>query len=380
MMSYSKNMGRTGSANLPLHGGKAPRWLFTRMVKLSEGIIEVMIDEFGQETVLHRLSDPFWFQALSCVLGFDWHSSGTTTVTCGALKEALDPEEQGIVLAGGKGKASRKTLDEITEQSTLFNLSTSKIQDLTYSSRMTAKIDNASIQDQHQLYHHVFAFTENGTWTVIQQGLNLEQRYARRYHWFSKDVNSFIQDPHDSILGEKTKEPVLDMVSTNSKTCQKTCVDLINDHPQHLQKDWAKLTRPATQQSLFASENNDKNDINLQFLDMPRSINWKRMREIYEFQPTGYEELLSMNGVGPKTVRALALISDLIYGEKPSWKDPVKYTFTVGGKDGVPFPVDKKAMDESIDLIKQGVEQAKIGDKQKLRSLKKLKKFVTMNQ
>ena len=373
-------MGRTGSANLPLHGGKAPRWLFKRMVQLSEGIIEVMINEFDQETVLQRLSDPFWFQALSCVLGFDWHSSGTTTVTCGALKEALNPEEHGIVLAGGKGKASRKTLDEITENSTVFNLSSSRINELTYSSRMTAKIDNATIQDHHQLYHHVFAYTENGTWTVIQQGLNIEQRYARRYHWFSKDFHSFIQDPHDSILGEQTKKPVLDMVSKASNDCQKTCVDLINDHPQHLQRDWAKLSRPDTQQSLFTSENDNKNDINIQCLDMPRSINWKRMREIYEFQPRGYEELLSMNGVGPKTVRALALISDLIYGEKPSWNDPVKYTFTVGGKDGVPFPVDKKAMDESIDIIKEGVNQAKIGDQQKLKTLKRLKNFITTNQ
>jgi len=373
-------MGRTGSANLPLHGGKAPRWLFKRMVKLSEGIIEVMINEFDQETVLQRLSDPFWFQALSCVLGFDWHSSGTTTVTCGALKEALNPEEHGIVLAGGKGKASRKTLDEITENSSFFDLTTSKIKELTYSSRMTAKIDNATIQDHHQLYHHVFAFTENGAWTVIQQGLNIEQRYARRYHWFSKDFTSFIQDPHDTIIGEHTKTPVLDMVSKDSTDCQKTCVDLINDHPQHLQRDWAQIARPSAQQSLFSSENDNKNDIKLQCLDMPRTINWKRMREIYEFQPTDYEEFISLNGVGPKTVRALALISDLIYGERPSWNDPVKYTFAVGGKDGVPYPVDKKAMDESIILIKQGVEQAKIGENQKLRSLEKLRTFVTTNQ
>ena len=373
-------MVKTGTANLPLHGGKAPRWLFKRMVKLSKGITSVMIHEYGQETFLKRLSDPFWFQALSCVLGFDWHSSGTTTVTCGALKQAIIPEEHGIVLAGGKGKASRKTIDEIKKHSSSFNLSTAKINNLTYSSKMAAKVDNTAIQDYNQLYHHTFAFTEDGTWTVIQQGLNLEQHYARRYHWFSKNFKHFINDPHDSILGIQTNESVLDMVSNTSESCQKTCVDLINDHPQHLQRDWNNLTRPPTQKSLYEDENNNNYDINLQFLNMPRTINWKRMRELYEFQPTGYEELLSMKGVGPKTVRSLALISDLIYGEKPSWKDPVKYTFTVGGKDGVPYPVDKKAMDESIDIIKEGINQAKIGNTQKIKTLKKLKKFVTINK
>lgn len=373
-------MARTGSANLPLHGGKAPRWLFKRMVQLSEGIISVMIHEYGQETVLKRLSDPFWFQALSCVLGFDWHSSGTTTVTCGALKEAIHPEEHGIVIAGGKGKASRKTLDEIEEHSTNFNLSTSKIEKLTYSSRMTAKIDNTAIQDNHQLYHHVFAFTEQGIWTVIQQGLNIEQQYARRYHWFSKQVDHFTKNPHDSILGHQSNEPVLDMVSQTSINCQKTSLDLVNDHPQHLQHEWSKLTREPTQKSLYDLENNTNNVKNLQCLDMPRTINWKKMREIYEFQPSNYEEFLSVKGVGPKTVRALALISDLIYGEAPSWKDPVKYTFTVGGKDGVPYPVDTKVMDESIEIIKQGIEQSKIGHPQKMKSIKRLKKFVMINQ
>lgn len=373
-------MARTGTANLPLHGGKAPGWLFKRMVKLSEGIIDVMIYEFGQDVFLKRLSDPFWFQALSCVLGFDWHSSGTTTVTCAALKEAIKPEDHGIVLAGGKGKASRKTLDEIKEHSQNFNLNSATIDELTYSSRMTAKVDNTAIQDYHQLYHHVFAFTEQGTWTVIQQGLNMSQRYARRYHWFSKAIDQFMENPHDSILGEQTSDPVLNMVDQQSSQCQKTSVDLINDNPQHLQRDWSILSRPEHQRSLFDHENDNKKGITKQYLDMPWSINWKRMREIYEFQPKDYEEFLSMKGVGPKTVRALALIADLIYGESPSWRDPVKYTFTVGGKDGVPYPVDKKTMDESIGIISNGIKQAKIGNTHKLKSMKRLKKFVTMNQ
>lgn len=372
-------MVRTGTANLPLHGGKAPRWLFKRMVQLSEGIIEVIIHEYGHETLLKRLSDPFWFQALSCVLGFDWHSSGTTTVTCGALKQAIKPEEHGIVLAGGKGKVSRKTLDEITDHGIHFNLSTTTLDELTYSSRMAAKIDNTAIQDHHQLYHHVFLFTERGTWTVIQQGLNMQQRYARRYHWFSQNVKKFTTNPHDSILGQQSFEPVLNMVSDASIHCQKTSLDLVNDHPQHLQRDWSILSRSPTQRSLFDVDIDNNNNAKFQCLDMPRTINWKRVREIYEFQPSNYEELLSMKGIGPKTVRALSLISDLIYGEAPSWKDPVKYTFTVGGKDGVPYPVDKKVMDESVDIIKQGIHEAKIGNSQKVKSIKRLKKFATIN-
>jgi hypothetical protein len=244
---------------------------------------------------------------------------------------------------------------------------------------MAAKIDNAAVQDDHQLYHHVFVFNERGTWAVIQQGLNLDQRYARRYHWYSKDMNDFTIDPHNTIMGQRNKEAVLDMVTKQSLNCQKTCVDLMNDHPQHLQKDWGCLTRHSQQRSLYDFNNDNNNDIINHTLNMPRTINWKRMREIYEFQPSNYEEFLSMNGVGPKTVRALALISDLIYGDEPSWKDPVKYTFTVGGKDGVPYPVDKKVMDESTELIIQGVENARLGENEKLRTIKRLRKITQQN-
>lgn len=366
-------MSRTGVANLPLHGGKAPKWLFKRMVALSRGIIDVISYEYGKDEFIRRLSDPFWFQALSCVLGFDWHSSGCTTVTCGALKEVMLPEEHGIAISGGKGKVSRKTPLEIEKTADIFNISASKIEKLKYSSRMSAKIDNTAIQDGHQLYHHVFIFTENGKWAVIQQGINEETNYARRYHWFSENVNNFICEPHDAILGQRSQLKVLDMVSINSGSAQKVCVDLVCDHPSHLKNDWARFSNNVSQKTLD-NWNSPKVKL-IECLDMPRSINWNKMREIYDFQPKNYEELLSMNGVGPNTVRALALISDLIYGEKPSWSDPVKYSFTVGGKDGVPFPVDRKAMDEATDIIRIGIKQAKIGEKEKIHSLKRLQNF-----
>ena len=369
-------MAKTGVANLPLHGGKAPKWLFKRMVKLSRGITDVVIHEYGRDELLRRLSDPFWFQALSCVLGYDWHSSGTTTVTCGALKEAIDPQEHGFAMAGGKGKASRKTLEQIGKIGELYNFSTAKIDELRYSSRMAAKVDNTAIQDGHNLYHHVFLFSEDDLWGVIQQGMNSETSYARRYHWFSGDFDGFLHDPHNAIVGKKCRGKVLDMSSGESEPSQKICVDLVNDNPNHFRKDWAELTRHGNQRVLDDWLYPDKKICVVECLDMPRSINWNKMREIYEFQPRDYEEFLAMHGVGSNTVRALALISDLIYGETPSWVDPAKYSFTVGGKDGVPFPVDRKAMDESIDIIKFGVEQAKVGNKDRLQALKRLQNFV----
>jgi hypothetical protein len=370
-------MSKTGIANLPLHGGKAPKWLFKRMVSLSKGIIDVISIEYGKDEFLRRLSDPFWFQALSCVLGFDWHSSGTTTVTCGALKDTLTTEDYGFTIAGGKGKASRKAPQEIEKAGELYNISTSKIEDLIYSSKMAAKIDNTAVQDGHDLYHHVFLFSENGLWTVIQQGMNDQTNYARRYHWLSENFKDFLCEPHKSILGDKCQEKVLDMTSKNSKYVQKISVDLVNDNPIHLKRDWAEINRSQGQKTLDNWTKSAKKRDTIDYLSMPRSINWAKMKEIYDFQPKNYENLLSIKGVGPNTVRALALISDLIYGEKPSWKDPVKYSFTVGGKDGVPFPVDRKAMDESTSIIQQGIQQAKIGNKDKLHAIKRLKKYVS---
>jgi hypothetical protein len=375
-------MVKTGTANLPLHPGKAPRWLFKRMVSLSQGIIDVMVYEYGVDELLKRLSDPFWFQALSCVLGYDWHSSGTTTVTCGALKEAVLNSDHGLFVAGGKGKASRNTLMEIEEYGARFNLSASMIDDLQYASRMAAKVDNAALQDGYELYHHVMIFTEHGKWVVIQQGMNEESLYARRYHWLSDSITSFICEPHNSIVGDDKQEIVLDMTSCSSESARRISVDLVNDNPVHLMRDWIELTRSGSQMILdqWIKPGYKDNVMKPPCLDMPRVINWRRMKEIYEFQPRDYEEFLSLRGVGPSTVRALALISDLIYGEKPSWKDPVKYTFAVGGKDGVPYPVDRKVMDETISIIRQGVEQAKIGEQEKLSALRRLNRIIPLNE
>jgi uncharacterized protein len=369
-------MPKTGVANLPLHPGKAPRWLFRRMVALSRGITEVIVYEYGTDEFLRRLSDPFWFQAFSCVLGYDWHSSGTTTVTCGALKEAINHEQFGIRFAGGKGKASQNTVAEIASLSDQYNLSTSLVERLQYCSRMAAKVDNSAIQDGHRLYHHVFVLSEKKKWAVIQQGLNNETSYARRYHWLSEDVESFVCEPHKGIVGDDHQDHVLDMTAKQSKETQKVSVDLVNDNPLHLKCEWAELTKHPNQKTLDDWSSPLFKKQVLPHLDMPRDINWQRMKGIYDVHPKNYEELLSLRGVGPSTVRALALVSELIYGSEPSWDDPVRFSFTVGGKDGVPYPVNRKAMDESAEIIRHSVEQAKIGEKDKLLALQRLKDFL----
>jgi len=371
-------MERTGFADLPLHHGMAPKWLFERMLKLSRAICEVLLYEYGKDELFRRLSDPFWFQAFSCVLGFDWHSSGCTTVTCGALKEAVDPELHGFAVVGGKGKTSLRTLDEIEEIANVFSLSTDKVERLKYSSKMAAKVDNAALQDGHQLYHHVMFFSEEGKWAVIQQGMDTNNKYARRYHWLSDNIKSFVTEPHNAIVGSVRYERVLDMTSKKSEEAQKVSLDLVRDSISSLERDWAELIRPSYQKSLdeWLDEKNKKPLKPVDFLRMPRNINWSAIKKAYEFQPVDYEEFLSIKGIGPSTVRALALISDLIYGAKPSWKDPVKYSFAVGGKDGVPFPVDRKAMDESVDVLKKCIEDAKIGNREKLKNLERLQSFI----
>ncbi|MEW6070400.1 MAG: DUF763 domain-containing protein, partial [Candidatus Thermoplasmatota archaeon] len=217
---------RVGVVKLPLHYGTAPRWLFQKMVKLARGIVTVIVDEYSEEELLRRISDPFWFQAFACVLGFDWHSSGTTTVTCGALKQALDPEKHCVAVAGGKGKVSRKTPEELEVLAKIFKLDAEKYK---YSSRLAAKVDNAALQDYHQLYHHSFFITKGGKWAVVQQGMYPEEQSARRYHWLSENVKSFVIEPHSSILCDLRLERVLDMTSRRSEACRKTSLDLVKE-------------------------------------------------------------------------------------------------------------------------------------------------------
>ncbi len=359
-------MERKGIAELPLHPGHAPKWLFKRMVKLSGEIVRIIGMEYGLDEVLRRFSDPYWFQAFSCVIGFDWHSSGTTTVTMGALKEALNVDN-GIVVVGGKGATSRRTPQEIEIFGEKLGLSSWKIEKLKKISRLAAKIDNAALQDGYQLYHHTMVLEEHGKWAIVQQGLNEERRYARRYHWLY-GIKSMVNEPHSGIISDSIEKVVLDMTSKKSEEARKISVDLVNDGIEHL-KGMVIEVKNARQRTL--------DDFSpYRRLRMPWSINWKALFEAYEIHPTNYEELIGIKGIGPSTVRALAYIAEVIYGSPPSWKDPVKYSFALGGKDGVPKPVDRKAYDKSIEILQLTIEEAKLDKREKLKMLQRLRKFV----
>ena len=373
-------MSRTGYASLPLHGGKAPAWLTGRMRKLAKEISTIMIDEYGTDTFLERLSDPYWFQAFGCVLGYDWHSSGVTTVVTGVLKTALSPEEHGIAVCGGKGKTSRKTPDDIAKTADKFGFSQNKIENLTYTSKMTAKVDNTAIQAGYQLYHHAFLVAENGKWAVIQQGMNSENKTARRYHWLSDTTKSFTVEPHNAIVCD-TKHPlVLNMTARESEASRKASVDLAKEPTRKLIQLAQETTHPAERQQATLGQwlPTTQNQLShkVPTLDMPRNINWNALCQAYETQPSNYEELLALKGVGPATIRGLALIAELVYGEKPSWNDPVKYSFAYGGKDGVPYPVNRESMDQSIQILRETVQATRIGDKEKTHALQSLRRFV----
>jgi hypothetical protein len=366
---------RTGVARLPLHYGRAPRWLVVRMVRLAREIVSVIVDEYGRDEFLRRISDPFWFQCLGCVLGYDWHSSGVTTVLTGVLKSAIDPEEQGLAVCGGKGKTSLRAPVEISRVGETFGFSTDRIEGLQYASRMSAKVDTTAIQVGYPLYHHAFFVTEDGKWAVVQQGMSVRDRTARRYHWLSDHVKTFVVEPHDAIVGDERREVALNMTAKESEGCQKTCTDIVKEEPRRIVR-MLKSIRPAHQRSLqeWMPKAGWKEYV-IDVLSLPRNLNWKAVKRAYEFQPKDYEELLGLRGIGPATVRALALISELIYGEKPSWRDPVKYSFAVGGKDGVPFPVDRTTYDQAIEVLERAIKQAKVGGKEQMNAIKRLRNF-----
>ncbi len=341
------------------------------MVELGGSIAEVIVHEYGREGLLERLSDPFWLQCFGNVTGWDWDSSGLGTVVTGALKESLKSRNLGIGIAGGKGRASRRSPEEIAQLGSAFGLVDDRVDSLVRASKLSAKVDNAAVQDQHQLYHHSFILSEDGSWVVIQQGMNPERGFARRYHWYWREVRRFDEEPHKAILGDPI-EVALDMTAEESRESRKASLDLVREDTKRIARLLQSVREPGQRSLREWTGEEDP----YQYFTVPKNLNWNTLRRAYEFQPQDYEELLGIAGVGPATVRALAYISEAIYGAKPSWRDPVKFSFALGGKDGIPFPVDRKAMDETIEIMSMGVEEAKVGKEEKLRSLRVLRRFV----
>ncbi len=411
-------MKRSGTANLPLHHGSPPRWLWHRMVSLSGSITEFIVDEFGTTEFLGRVANPHWFQAFSCIIGFDWHSSGTTTTTCGALKQGVDTDRTGLAITGGKGRSSRRTLEEIPAYSDIFSLPDSRSGELVHASRITAKVDNSCIQDGYNLYHHSFIFDEKGNWCVVQQGMG--ERDARRYHWLH-GVEDFIDEPHEGIACDSAKPSVLDMTARQSSETRCISVDLVKDRKRGWESAFRKIkkqrkdmlkdgataasrhtsgsvhaagSRAQRQSFLFEFEREKSGEIGEQImidetaphLEMPShhpvlemdltSRDIDVLRRAYEIQPADYEELISIRGLGPKKIRALALMADLIYGAEPSWNDPVKYSFSHGGKDGYPFPVDRDAYDNSINFLKDALYGAELERKERRGALDRLERLL----
>lgn len=380
---------RRGIATMTLDTGKCPKWLFERMVKLGREMIQVLIAEFGPDEFIRRISDPVWFQSLGTVLAFDWNASGLTTILTAALKEAIRGAERdlGIFICGGKGKTSLKTPDEIANWGAWLSLPDQYVENLIYNSKMSAKVDTALVQDGFDIYHHAFFFSKNGAWAVIQQGMNKEKRSARRYHWSSDKVTDLIVEPHKGIVSDPWQQKTLNMTSRDSEGNKQLTVDIVTKGKYYnLMKDIEVLRRHSSHLSQMVSMKVNKDQLTLLNLehrefkthpvmteDFSRSkyldkILWK----ICDEQPKSYESLLSMKGVGPKTIRALSLVSEVIYGSPASYKDPARYSFAHGGKDATPYPVNRRRMDNSIALLKKAVEKTRFSYTEKRNAINRL--------
>ncbi|TFG15058.1 DUF763 domain-containing protein [Candidatus Thorarchaeota archaeon] len=366
-----QDLKRSGIADLKLHPGKAPHWLVKRMIPMASALCEFIVDEYGTLELLKRLSDPVWFQALSNALGYDWDSSGSTTVTCGVLKAALSFEKHGMIGAGGKGIASRKTPGQLRALED-YGLDGAGLAE---TSKAVAKIDNAALQDGYNLYQHVFFVDGDENWTVVQQGMDQQSDDARRYHWTSEAFHGFIEEPHTGMISRDVKKSTLDMTSKESEECRKTSLDVAKEGELRVRRLFNDIKSYGKTTLIPWIEGMDQPTELPSYKVIPHRMEWGAVRAAYEANPNDYEQLILMEGMGPATVRGLSLISDLIFGDEPSWSDPVRMTFAFGGKDGVPFPVPRKAYDEAISFLERVLEDAKLGRRDQVVGLRKLRKF-----
>jgi uncharacterized protein len=357
-------MKRSGVADLPLHGGRVPPWLAERMTLLGTAISESVLYHYGPTELLSRLSDPFWFQALGCVMGMDWHSSGITTAVMGALKRGLNPraQELGIYVCGGRGNHSRKTPDELRAVADKESLNGDE---LARTSRLTAKIDNNAIADGFQLYLHSFVVSKVGDWTVVQQGMNDGTGLARRYHWHSATVRDFTSEPHTAIVGESVLEgSIMNLVDCRAKAAQAALLEITRENPERTLRDVPRLTMPA------------HHDVREKDIDVKRL--GAVLAVAYEKQLRNFANLLLLENLGPRTLQSLALIAEVVHGTPTRFADPARFSFAHGGKDGHPFPVPLKTYDESLSVLRRALQQAKVGHTEKLNGFSRLDRFTSM--
>lgn len=399
---------KRGIATFTLDYGRCPPWLFERMVKLGREMIQVLVAEYGPDEFIKRMADPVWFQTFGTVLAFDWNASGLTTVLTGALKEAIRGQEKdlGIFICGGKGATSRKTPDQIIDWGERLNLSSLATETLVKNSKMSAKVDSSLVQDNYQLYHHAFFFSNTGSWAVVQQGMNTATSSARRYHWYDRleIVNKratgknqhieFVKEPHQGIASQQIASNVLNMVATDSLKTQDNAIDLMQAGYDQVKHDLLLLRKykSATSKVIAlrlrsgqaAGVNGDeyvaaefsRKDFHNHSVELESFADSKYLDKMFhkldELKPKTYEEFVATRGVGPKTVRALALVSEVIYGAAPSFVDPARYSFAHGGKDAIPYPVDTKTYDQTIETLTYAVKKTRFSPVEKEKALKRL--------
>jgi len=349
-------MKRSGSADLPLHYGYVPRWLAERMAKLGLAVVETIVMDYGKNEVLTRISDPFWFQSLGAVMGMDWHSSGITTSVMGALKRAINPHsrELGIYICGGKGNHSRETPNELLKISEKTGLDGNH---LVKCSKLSAKVDNTAIQDGFQLYTHNFILNNEGKWAVVQQGMSAQSKTARRYHWHSETLSSFVDDPHTFIYGQNNGY-ILNMADKQASDSRSGVMQIAAEKPDKMLSEINKLVMPS------------HHDVRAKDVDLKRlgAVLWLAQ----EKRPSDFEDLLLLEGLGPRTLQSLALVSEVIHGTPSRFKDPARFSFAHGGKDGHPFPVPTKVYDETIGVLQTAIYKAKLGNTEKNEAIKRL--------
>jgi len=349
-------MKRSGTADLPLHGGRVPPWLASRMTELGTAIAEQVVLNYGPSEFLTRLSDPFWFQAYGAVMGMDWHSSGITTSVLGALKRGLNPryEDLGLMVCGGRGRHSQRTPDELRVFSSQTGLDGDA---LARTSRLTARIDNNAIGDGFQLYLHSFVITGSGEWAVVQQGMNADTGLARRYHWHSPTVRDFVSDPHTAIVGESQGE-ILNLVDARAKQAQTALLSIAHEPVMYTLNEARKLSMPAHHDVRAG-------DVDLKRLGAVLAI-------AHDSDLRDFASMLLLEGLGPRTLQSLALIAEVVHGAPARFADPARFSFAHGGKDGHPFPVPLKTYDESLGVLRRSLQSARLGDTLKIDGFRRL--------